>query len=283
MKTGLSLIKDFFIGIIIGVANIIPGVSAGTMAIVCGVYEKLIGIFTLDKKFIKQNWLFILIIGAGAILGILAFSKLIKFLLAEYEMPTKFFFIGVVLGTCPLIFKRAFPGNSRTNFSPALITLALMIFLTIAEYAGGATPPVITQLDVGSFLRIFFVMALAAMAMIIPGISGSFVALALGVYPTVIAALSGLGQGNSLLILIPVALGVIVGLLGGAKLIKFLLGRFEKQTYSAIFGLLIGSVFYLAYPFLTSLGLNLELLISSLILIIGFFIAFAFGKAEAKK
>ncbi len=277
--TPIVVIKNILIGIILGVANIIPGVSAGTMAIVTGVYQKLIGIFTLNFKFIKQEWKFILVLAIGAIGGIFAFSVLIEFLLADYNLPTNAFFIGVVLGTCPLIGKKTYSqrGVKVSTILPGLLTLALMVVLVVAEHSGGEIEAaVITDINIASFLQIAGAMAVAAMAMIVPGISGSFIALALGVYPTVINAISNL----NIIVLIPVGIGVLIGLVGGAKLIDYLLKKAPGATYSAIMGLLIGSVVTLAYPLLPQItSFGIEIIISIVVLIAGVAISYMFSRS----
>ncbi len=279
----LMVIKNVLIGIVLGVANIIPGVSAGTMAIVTGVYQKLIGIFTLNLKFIKQEWKFILVLGVGAVGGIFAFSAIIDYLLTNHNLPTNAFFVGVVLGTCPLIAGKTFKGAGVkiSTLLPGMITLALMIVLVVAENSGG-TPEVavMTDIDIGSFLHILGAMAVAAMAMIVPGISGSFVALALGVYPTVINAINTL----DIMVLIPVGIGVVIGLVGGAKFIDKLLKRAPHATYSAILGLLIGSMVALVYPMLPELtGLNTDVIISIIVLVAGIVISYLFSRPARDK
>ncbi len=275
----IIVLKNILIGVILGVANIIPGVSAGTMAIVTGVYQKLIGIFTLNFKFIKQEWKFILVLGIGAIGGIFAFSKLIEYLLANFNLPTNAFFIGVVLGTCPLIGKKTYVGRGikASTLIPGILTLALMVVLVVAENSGEELDvAVITDINVGSFLQIAGAMAVAAMAMIVPGISGSFIALALGVYPTVINAISNL----NVIVLIPVGIGVVIGLVGGAKLIDYLLKKAPGATYSAIMGLLIGSVVTLAYPLVPQIsGFGADVIVSLVVLVAGIVISYMFSRS----
>ena len=99
-------------GLVVGVANIIPGVSGGTMAVVMGIYDKLISAVSDLKKDFKKSVLYLLPIGLGAVLGIVLFSHLIKYLLGSYSMPTNFFFLGLILGSIPMIYRRA----SREKF-----------------------------------------------------------------------------------------------------------------------------------------------------------------------
>ena len=94
-------------GLVVGVANIIPGVSGGTMAVVMGIYDRLIGAVSDLRRDFKNSLLYLFPIGIGAVLGIVLFSHLIKFLLEGYPMPTNLFFLGLILGSIPMIFRRA--------------------------------------------------------------------------------------------------------------------------------------------------------------------------------
>ena len=95
-------IINFFKGMIVGIANVIPGVSGGTIAVCTGIYEKLIStisnFFKNFKKTFKSNFFFLIPIGLGAVVGILAFSKLMTYLLENFPMQTNFTFIGLILG-----------------------------------------------------------------------------------------------------------------------------------------------------------------------------------------
>ncbi len=184
-----------------------------------------------------------------------------------------------MLGTCPLITAKTFKGAGvkLSTIIPGLLTLALMVVLVVAENSGEVTETgIIAEINFGTFMQIFGAMAVAAMAMIVPGISGSFVALALGVYPTVIAAINNF----DVMVLIPVGLGVVLGLVGGAKFIEKLLKRAPNATYSAILGLLVGSVVALVYPMLPELNsFNTDVIISVVVLALGVIISYMFSRA----
>lgn len=235
-------IRNFFAGIIIGIANIIPGVSGGTMAVVLGVYDRLIGSISLSIEKLKKNWLFLLTIFGGAGVGILLFAKLLTFLFQNYNVPTQFFFIGLIVGSLPFVWKKTVLHSSFKTYNviPFAVTLGIMILMSIAK-AGENT--VQTELTFPLFFLLILCAIIAAIAMIIPGISGSFMLKAIGQYETVLAAIDRL----DILMLIPVGIGILIGIIGGAKLIGFLLKKFHQTVYSAILGLVVGSVFVI-YP-----------------------------------
>lgn len=242
----MDILKTIAIGIIIGVSNVIPGVSGGTMAVIFNIYDKLIGALSLDFKMIKKHFRFYVLLAAGIGIGIILFSKAINFLLQNFTFPTIYFFMGIVIGSIPMLWSRASAGgialkNTATGFA-MLALMAVMFFISPGESSA-----VVSQLTPSVFAYMVFAGAIASFTMIIPGISGSFILLAIGAYMSVITAVSEF----NLAILLPVAIGAAIGLLGGAKLVKFLMERYTQATYMGILGLVIGSLFTL-YPGFTA-------------------------------
>lgn len=263
-------------GLIVGVANIIPGVSGGTMAVVMGIYDKLIGAVSDLRKDFKNSVIYLFPIGVGALLGIVLFSHLIEFLLRDYTMPTNIFFLGLILGSIPMIFGRAtHEPFKKVSVLPFLICFAVMMGMTFLQNISDEGSALITTLTAGSAIRLALSAAVAAACMIMPGISGSMVMVLLGVYTSVLTAISSM----NIPVLIPVAIGVVVGILAGAKIIDLCLRRFEQQTYFAILGLIAGSIL----PILLNAGYTpgLQTVLSVITLIAGTAIAFWMGRLEA--
>ncbi|MDR2864699.1 MAG: DUF368 domain-containing protein [Spirochaetaceae bacterium] len=264
----ISFIKLFAIGIIVGIGNVIPGVSGGTLAVVFDIYDRLIGVITLNVKKILSEWKFWLPLGIGIVIGILLFSKLVVFLFTKHPAPARCFFIGIILGSIPLIFNRA--KKTSSAFMPisaslcaiaALLVMFCMVFVTPEGHDFD-----VRSLNLISVFFLFVVGVIAAITMIIPGISGSFMLLALGAYYPIMSAISQLSdpvilfiRGNhniaallsnltlSIVVLLPFGIGVIVGLLVGAALVRALLEKIPRQTYGTILGLITGSIFVI-YP-----------------------------------
>ncbi len=269
---------NFIKGMLIGIANIIPGVSGGTIAVTTGVYEKLISIignfFKKFKETFKENIKFLIPIGLGAVIGIVLFSRLLNYLLDNFEMATKFAFIGLILGSFPLIFKNAVSkGFKKVYLIPFIITFAIGLTLTILKILG------VTGAEVESFdINIPTIIALvvygiiAASTMIIPGISGSFVLLLLGVYNPLLEAVGSL----NIVVLIPVVIGAIVGIIGVAKIIDVLLNKWHSATYFAIIGFIIGTLPAIFPGF----AFNIQGIISIIVLIIGIIISYFSSKLE---
>lgn len=242
----MNTLKLFFAGIVVGIANVIPGVSGGTMAVIFGVYDRLIAIisFNIKKIFAEWKFWFPLAIGMGA--GILLFSKVVDFLFSNYPVYTCFFFTGIIAGSLPLIYKRCLDKEAQNGKLPSLsvcicilAAFAAMLFLALFNTESLSEGAAYSQLTFGLGIKLLLGGALAAIAMIIPGISGSFLMLVLGIYATVIAAVADL----NFMILLPVAVGVIIGLFAGAGLVRFLMAKVPLHTYGVILGLIAGSIF----------------------------------------
>lgn len=234
----MDMIKNMISGMIIGVANIIPGVSGGTMAVVLGIYDKLIdSVSNLFHNF-KKNLLFLIPVALGAGAGIILFSALIKYLLGNFPIETNFFFLGLILGGIPMIYKRAVSHSFRlTYLIPFFAAVALMLLFTF-YFADINTEMVVRTLSVGVCVWLVLTSAIAAACMILPGISGSMILMILGAYTTILTAISEL----NLLILIPAAGGIAIGLLGGARIIDICLKRVPGATYFVILGLIVTSI-----------------------------------------
>lgn len=241
-------ILNLIAGVVFGLANVIPGVSGGTMAVVFGVYEKLIGLIANLKENLKKEIPFICVFGVGAGVGILGFGNVMDWVLANFPVLANAFFIGVILGSIPMLVKLTFKGEKKywtynwKNIIPCLITFAVMIPMALAgdgeEAKAAAEAAAAGGNVVIDMIKSLLGGVVAASCMIIPGISGSFVMLLMGMYGTIISAVANL----NLLVLAPFGIGAVLGLLFCAKLIKWLLAKFAMPTYSAILGFVFGSI-----------------------------------------
>lgn len=261
---------NIFYGILLGVSNVIPGVSAGTMAVVLNIYDDLLSAVSLKKEHLKKNLIFLATIGIGAVIGILAFSNAITFLFEKYNMPTHFLFIGIILGSIPMVIKHAKAGKDirPKNWIPFIITFAIMIVMVLTKDAQ-VNEMILREVNLGMFLWLIFAGAISAFSMIIPGISGSFIMLTLGVYTSVITAVSEFNFA----ILIPIAIGVLLGLILGIKIVKILLFKYQQATYMAILGLVIGSILVI-YPGFT---FNMTGFFALICMCIGIIITYSFA------
>lgn len=237
-------IMNIVYGIILGISNVIPGVSAGTMAVVLNIYDTLLDAISLKGEKLKKNFPFLITLGLGMGIGIILFSNAITFLFKRYNMQTNFLFMGIIIGSIPMVINHAKKDNKITkkNWIPFILSLSIMIIMALADSAKDNTY-LIREVNFGMNCWLIIAGMISAFSMIIPGISGSFIMLTLGVYSSVVAAVSEF----NLAILIPVAFGILIGLIGGIKIVKILLTSYNQATYMAILGLVLGSVFVI-YP-----------------------------------
>ena len=232
--------KNIYRGILMGISDLIPGVSGGTIAFILGIYDRLLesisGFFSRDwKKYLG----FLVPLGIGIVTTLLLFSRVIEYLLEQHYEATQFFFMGLIIGVIPYIMKQA---EVKKNFTARHLIILLVIGVALAATAFIPTEEdlaPITSLTLPIFFLLFFSGWLASMAMLLPGISGSFILLLLGVYTTAINALSTL----NIPVVLAIGAGVIVGFIVSSKAIQYLLEHFTYVTYAAIIGLILGSLF----------------------------------------
>lgn len=262
MRVGAFIITALK-GVAIGIANAIPGVSGGTMAVILKIYDQMLAAIDLNLKKLRQNWRFLLALVCGMGVGILLTAKVLSWFFEVYYVPTQLFFVGVILGSIPMILREVrnpaknggapVYGASRKN-SPGKMAVNMILFVAGAALVVGISflngkeiQQAQADFTIGLGIYLLFALFLAAVAMIIPGLSGSFVLLLLGGYQTVISAVNDLFQLNSLLILGFGGVGILLGLLLGAKAISWLLARYRQATYCCILGLICGSL-YAVFP-----------------------------------
>ncbi len=231
---------DILRGIVIGIANIIPGVSGGTLAVSMGIYDKFISAVTnLFKKF-KNSVLVLLPLGIGMLVGILGLAKIIQPLLEHYPLPTNFAFIGLILGGLPVIVKRM--DIKKTNAVGGFLFVIFFALIIVLPLLQSTTERVLTP-SFSTVIVMVLIGILASATMVIPGVSGSMILMLLGYYEPVIGALNNLMKFDlsALFILLPFGVGVAIGIFSIAKLIEILLQKFKNPTYCAILGLVVAS------------------------------------------
>lgn len=271
MKANVFL---FLKGMILGVANIIPGVSGGTLAITLGLYEHIIDCITHFFKNFKENFKFLLPLIIGAGLAVLLLSKVITFALNNYEIETVLFFIGLILGGVPILLKKVNRRKVKPQYMGVfLVTFGLVILLAVITPQEFAVN--LSTVDLPQFLLLIVVGIIAAATMVIPGISGSFMLMMLGYYKPIVATISDLTSfnniGHNLLVLVPFGIGVVVGIFLIAKLIEWLLKKYETATYYGIIGFVLSSIVSILIPIS---GWNiLSVSIGLVLLVLGYFIS----------
>lgn len=266
----MNMLFTFLKGIIVGMCNVIPGVSGGTVIVIFDIYEEFLSILSFNLKKTFKNWRFVLPIFLGIVFGILLFSKLIDFLYGNFPTQTNYCFSGLIIGSVPLLFGYTFGKNKKQSENQkksdgdsenpsklgrlssiicVLVGFAVIFSFYILKQKFDVKPENFSTLPTFTFklaILLFVAGILGSVAMIVPGISGSLIILIMGVYPIIMTAISSIFVPeefvHALILLLPCGLGIIIGLFGGAYLIKLLLRKFQNQTYAFILGLIVGSV-----------------------------------------
>ena len=264
MKNTLILIlKGFFMGI----ANVIPGVSGGTIALILGIYEKFIGAISHILTNLKENLKFLIPIAIGMVLSIITVSRVIDYSYDHFPVPTCLFFVGLVLGGIPMLLEKVKgkkASKKKINYLVFLITFSIVMLMACAELIFNLDMTVnLNNMNILGYILLFGVGLIAAATMIVPGVSGSLVLMMLGYYYPILELIKKITQFENLFQNLIVAgvfgIGVLVGIVGASKIIEYLFKKYEIATYFGVLGFIFASV--LAIPISTYLEVE-NLLIS---------------------
>lgn len=283
-RNTIGHLRVFFCGILMGIADAIPGISGGTIALLLGIYEELIGSISnfninlfqnLKNKGIKYCWNkingnFLLSLISGVLLSLVSFVKIFSILIEKYPLFIWSFFLGLILATL-FVINRHIKKWDIANFILIFIFAFLTILLSIIN-------PSISE-----NINLFYILIcgiIASSAMILPGISGSLILVILGVYTLIINALNNLEYNIILVFLI----GCLIGIINFSKIIKWLFHNYRDYTFSIMLGLVIGSI-YTVWPWRKSFTddvTNEYIFLSIIITIIGFAVIYSLEKISKK-
>ena len=284
-----AYLSYFIKGMAIGIANAIPGVSGGTIAFVLGIYEKLTSsISSLPESIIKLKWkdvaesLKVLIpVFLGAVISIFLFLNIINFSFENYPIPTKIFFVGLVLGSFPFVTKTVEKYDLKVFFAFFLGAFIMSIFvyfdINTPEINKTVVESVSSDFSVIYGIKLFFCGIAAAVAMVIPGISGSLLLLILGEYENVSYFVSNMTSNfNYIYPLIFLGIGIVIGIFAISKLITILIQKYRAIVFGFVLGILIVS-FLSLWPNITSL--NIPMLAATVLsMCLGFLVAIMMEK-----
>jgi putative membrane protein len=268
----------FIKGIIVGMSNLIPGISAGTIAITLGLYENIIKAVNTIKNNAKKSFAFLLPIVIGMGIGLLAFSNVISFALANYPLATKFLFIGLIVGGMPILTNEI--KSEHTTKEIIILVVSLLFVVGFAMLQSGATAANFANLDFMAIVKLIVVGIIAAFTMVVPGISGSLMMVLLGYFEPIVNVLKDLSHmgtvGHDLLILLPFGIGVLIGIAIAIKVIDYLLEHHKIPTYYGIVGFVVGSIItiLMSINYATSIG---EYLLGAGLFIFGYLGALRLG------
>jgi putative membrane protein len=238
----MELLKNYLRGILMGTADVVPGVSGGTMALIVGIYERLVAAVShffriavhiarparMMRDLREVDWRLLLPLGAGIVTALLIGARFIPYYLDTYPEQSRGFFFGLILASI------AIPWLRLEKRTPALLLIILVAGITAFVLVG--LPP--RQIPDPGYLRIMLSASVAICAMILPGVSGAFLLLVLGIYEPTLRAL----DGRDLLYVGTFIGGALLGLGLFSRLLTFLLARYHDVTMAALVGLMAGSL-----------------------------------------
>lgn len=266
LLSGDEIKMDFFKGIFIGAAAILPGISSGVLCMIFGIYEELINSILGFFKNFRKNLRFLFPILLGGIVGIILFSNLIAYCLTYLPCPTKSLFIGLLLGSIIVLIEDTIShknSSKKSSWICFLVCFLLGIFLIYLENKMHFSTEYIPHNEF-STLYLIFAGLMMSIGIVVPGISSTVILMLLGVYTTYLSAISV----ANMTVILPMIFGCGIGCLLFMKLIQYFLQSFHLQTMFGIVGFSLGSIFIL-YP---HYSFNLESIIGMILLFLGFLI-----------
>lgn len=237
-RTLLAALVNAVKGVAIGAANTVPGVSGGTIAVVTGIYDRLVAaIGNIISRQWREHLLFLVPVLAGIFLGIALFAQVIDFGLTNYEEQTYFVFVGLIAGSLPFLVNQV--RGERPKVYHVIAGIAAFGALAAQAFLSrpGLTPP-ITEVTLLNAIPLVLTGMVATGTMIIPGVSGSFVLLLIGMYSTFLQSV----RAGNFAVLGVLAVGAVIGLVAISKVMDLLLTRARTLTYWIILGLVTGSI-----------------------------------------
>ena len=229
----VETVKHFLKGIIAGIGGIAPGLSGSVLLVIMGLYEKTINALGTLFKHFKKNVKFLLPVGLGMVCGVLLFSKVVDFLLANFETPTRFAFLGLVLGTIPLFYKQVRKKGFRNIYYFVMVIAGLAGLMLFGM--NNALFPQITDPNFGQ--KVLLGVAVAGSS-IVPGVDSAVIMSSLGLYELYVSSIANLDMS----VLLPALIGLILGAAAISAIMNFLLKKAYTLTFSVIFGLFISII-----------------------------------------
>ena len=266
--------------LIIGGSMLVPGVSGGTMALLLGIYNDMISAVSSFFKDKKKNAIYLVFVGIFAIIGMMLFAKPLSMLTEKYNFVMMYFFLGAVAGSVPFIFRKAHETESeKSDKSQRIISAGLYIIVgMILVTMLGLIPQ--DMMDLGSWNGVWgYVMLLctgvvAAVALVLPGISVSYMLLVLGMYEKTINSITNF----ELQFIMPLGIGLLLGIILTTRLLENALNKFPRATYLIILGFIIGSMVSV-FPGVPN---GIYLILSPISFVVGFISIYLLGKLDKR-
>ncbi len=262
----MKYLMYFLKGIIVGIGGIAPGLSGSVMLIILGLYEKVVkSMSTLFKSF-KKNIKFLIPLVLGFAVGVLLFSKVVDFMLTNFEFHTRYLFLGLVIGTVPLFYKEVKKRGFNNKYYLLIVlgaVLGIFLFSLNRNWFPVVTDPNLLQ-------SVLLGVAVAGSS-IIPGVDSAVILSALGLYELYVSSLAQL----NISIIVPALLGLVIGAVLISSVMHILIKNFYTITFSIIFGLFLSIIPNVLNSSCAITSVH-SLVVAVILVVIGFFVSFYF-------
>lgn len=276
-------IRNFVNGVVTGIASVLPGVSGGLILVLCGVYERLIGDISNLRQKLVPEFAFLVSICLGLLVGMLACTFFLDWTMDEYAAPMMALFFGLIVAQIPEVWKltgyekpKEVPIGSVLCFA---VGLGLIVVLMVINGTGRAIDPD----DHSAVNMVLFALCgiVLAISKVMPGISGSSLLIALGLFEVTISSVADL----DIYFIVPLCIGLLIGLFGFAKVMDLCLKNYRSETYMLIMGLTIGSLLIILQELFNSSLDTVDWIVCVIMIVLGVAGSYAFtlyGKRAAK-
>ncbi len=273
-ETAKDHLRTFLNGVVAGIASILPGVSGGLILVLCGTYERLIEDISKLREKLKPEFLYLVAIAVGLVVGMLACTLLLDRILDEFAAPLMALFFGLIVAQVPEVWKLT--GHEKGTKLPlsSVVCMAIGLGLIIALMVINGTGNEVDTEDhsFGNLMLFGLCGVVLAISKVMPGISGSSLLIALGLFDVTIHSVADL----DIYFIAPLGVGLLIGLFGFAKVMDFCLKRYRTQTYMLIMGLTIGSLLVIIQELINESLDVWEWAICAVMVVLGVLASYAF-------
>lgn len=284
---GTKAVKDLLVGALVGIMSMLPGASGGTIAVIFGIYERLIADIADIRNKLLKDLRFIIPVGVGIVIGLLVCAVGIDALLQDWEVPMMFFFAALIVCQLPDIYKLSNGEGDGKPTSLNLVACAVGFVVMIAFLFIGSTKTNISllELDAVDIVLLFIVGVVIALSKIVPGLSGAAILLAIGLYTPLMDLVGGLDMDvlmDTLGAVVVIGVGFIVGAIGLAKIVDYFMRNHRRSTYFCILGMTVGSIITVIVQALKGLEDSTTIMASVVAIVIGFVFGYIISRVSSK-
>ncbi len=268
-------LKDVLVGTLVGIVSMLPGASGATIAVIFGIYERLISDLAEIRERLFKDLRFIIPVGIGIVFGLFVCAFGLKALMDQWEVPMMFFFAALILAQVPDVRSLGDDGRPMTAYNWAALVIGfavMLVFLWISLSGNGV------DRTVDGFAVWLLVGIILAVSKLAPGVSGSTILLALGLFTPFMDAMTAFDMSA----LIPGGIGLLIGVLVFARVVDYFIRNHRKSTYMVILGLTVGSIVTVSIEAATKLDGTTMILQSIVGIVIGLVLGVGLSRISKK-